>query len=67
LEGYKVEWFYFYIFPHQLPEFEAKGWVMIGNMRPDDWASPNKGNIIVRKSIVNIPEEIELNQNTRIK
>ena len=30
-------------------EYEAAGWELAGNMRPDDWASPNKGNLIVRK------------------
>jgi hypothetical protein len=42
-------WFYYYIYPHELPEHEADGWVLVGNMRPDNWASPNKGNLIVRK------------------
>jgi hypothetical protein len=44
-----MTWFYFYIFPSQWPEYEAKGWVIVGNMRPDNWTSPNKGNLIVRK------------------
>jgi hypothetical protein len=42
-------WFYYYIYPHELPEHEAEGWELVGNMRPDNWASPNKGNLIVRK------------------
>lgn len=40
---------------------------MVGNMRPDDWASPNKGNLIIRKSIIIMKDEIERNQNTRIE
>jgi hypothetical protein len=59
-------WFYFYIFPSQWPEFEAQGWILIGNMRPDDWASPNKGNLIIRKSAIIMQDEIERNKNTRI-
>jgi hypothetical protein len=47
-----MTWLYFYIFPFQWPEYEAKGWVIVGNMRPDNWASPNKGNLIVRKIAV---------------
>jgi hypothetical protein len=42
-------WFYYYIYPHELPEHEADGWELVGNMRPDNWTSPNKGNLIVRK------------------
>jgi hypothetical protein len=60
-----MEWFYFYIFPHQWPEFEAQGWELAGNMRPDNWASPNKGNLIIRKSTVDCQEEIERNLKTR--
>jgi hypothetical protein len=60
-----MEWYYFYIFPHQLPEFESQGWALVGNMRPDNWASPNKGNLIIRKSAIIMKDEIERNQNTR--
>jgi hypothetical protein len=53
-------WFYFYIYPSEWPEHEAGGWELVGNMRPDNWASPNKGNLIVRKRKV---EERPINKN----
>jgi hypothetical protein len=54
-----MTWFYFYIFIDQWPEYEALGWELAGNMRPDNWASPNKGNLIVRKKA-----EGEIGENT---
>lgn len=40
---------YHYILPHQLAEFEAAGWELVGRMRPVTWQSPHKDNLIVRK------------------
>lgn len=40
---------YLYIFIDELPRYEAEGWILAGKMRPDDWASLNRGNLIVCK------------------
>jgi hypothetical protein len=40
---------YLYIFIDELPRYEAEGWTLAGKMRPDDWASLNRGNLIVCK------------------
>lgn len=50
---------YAYIFAADLPRWQAQGWELAGNMRPDNWASPNKGNLIVRKKA-----EGEVGENT---
>jgi hypothetical protein len=60
-----MTWQYKYIFISDLPDYQADGWELVGNMRPDDWASPNKGNLIIRKSTVDCQEEIERNLKTR--
>jgi hypothetical protein len=41
---------YLYIFIDELPRYEAEGWTLAGKMRPDNWASLNRGNLIVSKT-----------------
>lgn len=46
-----MTWLYAYIFPEELSRYLSEGWKLAGKMRPDDWASPNAGSLIVRKRI----------------
>ena len=48
---------YFYIYADDLKKYESEGWILAGKMRPDDWASLNRGNLIVCKPAPDISRE----------